>query len=82
MLFCRFATLAPLPNLLSEWCRCGADMKKAWMGSTLMYVPFRLLIEASQMRRYHNKLKVEGAGNTHIRQAELVEEDIVVLVNI
>ena len=54
-------------------------MKKAWMGSTLMYIPFRLLIEASQMRRYHNKLKVEGAGNTYIRQSELVEEGIVVL---
>ena len=42
-------------NLLSEWCSSGADMKKAWMDSTLTYIPFRLLIEASLMRRYHNK---------------------------
>ena len=48
---------APQPIIfLSEWCRCGANMKKPWMGSTLMYVPFRALIEASQMRRYHKKI--------------------------
>ena len=45
-------------NFLSEWCRCGADMKKARMGSTKAYIPFGLLIEASQMRHYHKKLKV------------------------
>ena len=33
-------------------------MKKARMGSTKAYIPFGLLIEASQMRHYHNKLKV------------------------
>ena len=42
-------------NLLSEWRSSGADMIKAWIGSTLAYVLFRLLIEASLMRRYHNK---------------------------
>ena len=45
-------------NLLSEWCSSGADMKKAWMDSTLMYIPFRLLIEASLMRRYLNKFNL------------------------
>ena len=43
-------------NLLSEWCRSGADMREPRMGSTLRYVPFGAWIEASLMRRYHNKL--------------------------
>ena len=30
------------------------------MGSTKAYIPFELMIEASQMRRYHNKLKAEA----------------------
>ena len=42
-------------NLLSEGCRCGLDMKLGWMDSTWMYIPFSLMIEASLMRRYHNK---------------------------
>ena len=41
-----------LANFASEWCRCDADMKRPWMGSTLLYVPFRVLIEVSQMRYY------------------------------
>ena len=40
---------------LSEWCRCGADMKNPRMGSTLAYIPFGDLIEAAQMRHYHKK---------------------------
>ena len=43
-------------NLLSEFCRCGADMKKPRMGSTKAYVPFGGLIESPQMRHYHKKL--------------------------
>jgi hypothetical protein len=33
-------------------------MKKPWMDSTIAYIPFRALIEASLMRRYHKKLLV------------------------
>ena len=50
-------------NLLREWCSSGADMKKAWMDSTLMYIPFRLLIEASLMRRYLNKYNLWSKGD-------------------
>ncbi len=48
-----FSSVAPVsyrlphyPNFLSEWCRCGDDMKKPWMDSTKAYIPFRALIEA------------------------------------
>ena len=40
---------------MSEWCRCGTDMKKPRM-VVLTYVPFGALIEAAQKRRYNNKL--------------------------
>ena len=45
-----------IPNFLSEWCRCGDDMKNPRMGSTKAYIPFGDLIEAPQMRHYHKKL--------------------------
>ena len=44
------------PNFSAEWCRCVADMKKPRMGSTIAYIPFGALIEAAQMRHYHEKL--------------------------
>ena len=47
---------AALPNFLSKGVRCGLDMKIARMGHTMTYFPFWLLIERSQMRRYHKKL--------------------------
>ena len=37
-------------------------MKKAWIGSTLAYILFRLLIETTQMRRYHKKLNLLSEG--------------------
>ena len=46
-------------NFLSEGVSCGLDTKIARMGSTLMmYVPFWLLIERSQMTPYHKKFLV------------------------
>ena len=39
----------------SERCSSGADMKKVRMGCTKAYCSFGLLIEASLMRRYHEK---------------------------
>ena len=45
-----------IPNFLSEWCRCGDDMKNPRLGSTKAYIPFGDLIEAPQMRHYHKKL--------------------------
>ena len=63
---------------LSEWCRCGADMKKPRMGSTKAYIPFGGMIEAPQMRRYHKKLLVHRgeellvvAGEIHLLLQEL-----------
>ena len=50
-------------NFSSEWCICGADMKKPPMGSTIAYVPLVALIEAPQMRRYHGKLLAHIALN-------------------
>ncbi len=46
------------PNLLSEGVRLCLDMKIARMGSTLVYIPFWLLIERPRMTPYHNKLCV------------------------
>ena len=52
------------PNLASEWRSSGDDMKKPWMGS-MTYVPFRALIEAPLMRRYHAKLNYLVGGVTN-----------------
>ena len=41
---------------MSEGVRCGLDKEKERMGSTLVYVPFALWIERSQMPPYHKKL--------------------------
>ena len=41
-------------------------MKKVRMGCTEAYYSFGLLIEASLMRRYHNKL--EGVANTKVQR--------------
>ena len=41
----------------SERCSSGADMKKVRMGCTKAYCSFGLLIEASLMRRYHEKFR-------------------------
>ena len=49
-------------NFLSEGVRCGLDMKIARMGHTFTYFPFGLLIERSQMRRYHKKLNFTSEG--------------------
>ena len=38
------------------------DTKKTLNGQYKTYVPFRALIEASQMRRYHEKFNFSGEG--------------------
>ena len=60
-------------NFSSEWCRCGADMKKPPMGSTKAYIPLVALIEAPQMRRYHGKLLTHVTLNIVVVAAVAVE---------
>ena len=51
-------TQAPQPNFLLEGVRLGLDKEIAPDGTYLVYFPFGLLTEASQMRRYHRKFLV------------------------
>jgi len=55
-------------DLLSEWCSSGADMINPRMGHTMLYFLFGDLIEASLMRRYHNKLADESLISRSIKK--------------
>ena len=59
---------------MSEWCRCGADMKKPRMGSTKAYVPFGALIERPRMTSFHNKLLDAYAIKNEVHILEVVLE--------
>ena len=68
--------------MLSEWCSSGADMKKPRMGSTKAYIPFGALIEASLMRRYHNKLVEGWEERIVLRVVEVLLNIVAVVANL
>ena len=68
--------------MLSEWCRCVADMKKPRMGSTKAYVPFGALIEAAQVRHYHNKLVEGGEERVVLRVLKVLVNILAVVANL
>ena len=67
---------------MSEWCRCDDDMKKPRMGSTKAYVPFGALIEAAQMRHYHNKLVEGGKERIVLRVVKVLLNIVAVVANL
>jgi hypothetical protein len=52
--------------------------KKTWMGSTKKYDPFRLLIDAPQMRHYHEilffrrRLQLQRSAKTNLHQRQQI----------